>query len=585
MTLISDETIKKIRESNDIVDVIGSYLTLTQKGKNYFAVCPFHDDHSPSMSVSKEKQIFTCFVCGATGNVITFIRDYLKVSFVEAVEILGKNAGIDLNIKKNDNKDSPHKELYDIYSVATSYYKNNLNTKSGGLARKYLEERNINKDTIDYFDIGLALNGGLSESLSKKHDPKILIDIGLSNSYGKDLFTNRIMFTIKDNLGNAVGFSGRIYDNSNNPKYVNSKESLIFKKGTILYNFYRAKENIRKKKEIIISEGFMEVIRMHTIGYNNVVALMGTGFTKEHLNIIKNMKVNVVLNLDQDEAGKIATLTIGKMLLSVGINPTVIIFEHYKDADEYIQKEGKVAFDSSYKNRVNFIDFKLDYLKKNKDLTNAEVLSKYINDAIESINEIEDEILKEVKIKQLSKEYDISEDLIRNKVIIKTKTGEIEVTKKNITKPKTKYNKYDISEIRLLYLMLTNSNLITYYENHLGYLNDENRRNLANTIIYYKEHNKMFDYADFICYTNERPDLEDIIKEITTYQPIEKKSIDDMAKYTNEEIDGYITLIKQQRVDKQIKNLKEKIKNTLDKEEQKRLSNRILNIKKEVLKW
>ena len=533
MALISDDVIKKVRESNDIVDVIGSYLPLTQKGKNFFAVCPFHDDHSPSMSVSKDKQIFTCFVCGATGNVITFVRDYEKVSFVEAVEILGKNAGLSLDIKKKDNKDSPYKEFYDIYNVALAYYKNNLNTKSGGSARKYLSSRNLTKETLDYFDIGLSLNGGLSESLGKKHNPKKLIDIGLANDYGKDLFVNRIMFTIKDNYGNPVGFSGRIYDDSNNPKYVNSKETVIFKKGTILYNFYRAKDMIRKKKEIIISEGFMEVIRMHTIGYDNVVALMGTSFTKDHLNLIKNMKVNVVLNLDQDDAGRTATLAIGKMLMSVGINPTVIIFSKYKDADEYISLEGKEQFDASYRNRVNFIDFKLDYLKQNKDLSNAETLSKFLRDAIDAINEIGDDILREVKIKSLSKEYDISEDLIRSKIKNKEVDNQVLVTLKPKEIKKKRYDKYDKSEIRLLYLMLNNPSLIKYYENQLGYMNDEKRRSLANAIIMFKEKNKMFDYADFICYTSERPELYTVIEEVNASNQI--------SEYTNEEVDEYIT--------------------------------------------
>lgn len=574
MALISEDVIKRVREANDIVDVIGNYLPLTPKGKNYFAVCPFHDDHSPSMSVSREKQIFTCFVCGATGNVITFVKDYEKISFSEAVEILGKNAGIKVasnNIKKENSK---YKELYDIYSLALTYYKNNLNTKSGEKARKYLSDRKLTKEIIDYFDIGLSLKGGLSESLSKKYEPKKLIDIGLARNGTKDLFTDRIMFTIKDNYGNPVGFSGRIYDNSNEPKYINSKETEIFKKGTILYNFHRAKEIIRKKREIIINEGFMEVIRLHSIGIDNAVALMGTGFTKDHLLLIKNMKVNVVLNLDQDEAGKIATLGVGKMLEENGINPTVIIFNRAKDADELITNYGSNAFESAYNNRISFIDFKLDYLKKNKDLTSAEDLSNYIKEAINALNEIDDDILKEIKIKNLSKEYDIREDLIRSRV--KTKNDKITIIKEP-PKEKKKLNGCDKSEIRILYLMLNYEQIITYYENHLGYLNDENRRKLANSIISYKEKKKTFDYADYICYIDEQPEIYNTLKNVMENSYKEE--------YTMNEVDECIKKIKKLRVDKQIKDLKEKQKNTLDIEEKKRLASRIENIKKEVLKW
>ncbi len=576
MAFINEDIIKRVRESNDIVDVIGSYLPLTPKGKNFFAVCPFHDDHSPSMSISREKQIFRCFVCGATGNVITFVKDYEKVSFVEAVALLAKNAGLNVKIDKHNPINEKYKEYYKIYNIALSYYKNNLNTKSGEKARDYLNQRKLTKDTIDYFDIGLSLSDGLSKSLSKQYDPKKLIDIGLSREDNKDLFTNRIMFTIKDNYGNPVGFSGRIYDGSSDSKYINTKETVIFKKGTILYNFYRAKDEIRKKKEIIISEGQMEVIRLHTIGFDNAVALMGTSFTSEHLELIKNLRANVILNLDQDDAGKIATIKIGDMLMNVGINPTVIIYSKYKDADELIMNEGSTPFVNAYKNRVSFIDFKLDYLKKNKDLKNAEDLSDYIKNAINTINEIEDDILREVKIKWLSKEYDVSEDLIRSKVKKRELQPKPPLEIKSPPKKK-KYYSYDISEIRLLYLMLNNPSLITYYENHLGYMNDEKRRELASSIVYYKEKNKTFDYADYICYNTQRPELNETLKEVMEYPQIDE--------YTMDEVDNYITNIKKQRVERQINTLKEKQKNTIDIEEKKKLASRIENMKKEVLKW
>ena len=249
---VDDNFIRNVRESNDIVDVIGGYLPLVQKGKNYFCVCPFHDDHSPSMSISKEKQIYKCFVCGETGNVITFVKDYLSISFLEAVEVLAKRSGINFKLDKPKVNDK-FKEDYEIYSIALSYYKNNLNTKEGENARNYLNKRGITKEAIDYFDIGLSLSSGLVNSLSKKYNTGKLENIGLSSN-NKDLFINRIMFTIRDNIGNPVGFSGRKYDDSDAPKYINTKETDIFKKGSILFNYYRAKDEIRRKKEIIISE-------------------------------------------------------------------------------------------------------------------------------------------------------------------------------------------------------------------------------------------------------------------------------------------------------------------------------------------
>lgn len=574
MAFIDEETIKKIRNENDIVDVIGEYLPLVQKGKNYFAVCPFHDDHSPSMSISKDKQIFRCFVCGTSGNVISFVRDYEKVSFQEAVEILGKRIGIKLQSDKSV-KSSPYQELYDIYNISKEYYKNNLNTKEGEQARSYLSKRNLTKETIDYFDIGLSLDGNLTSSLSKKHDIKKLIDIGLSNSEGKDLFKNRIMFTIKDNEGRTVAFSGRKYVLNNEPKYINSKESIIFKKGTILYNFYNSKEYIRKQKEIIISEGFMEVIRLHTIGIDNTVALMGTSFTKEHLNIIKNLKCKVVLNLDQDDAGKTATISIGNTLLENGIDATVILFSKYKDADELISNEGKEPFENAYKSRVSFIDFKLNYLKMNRDLNNSEDLSNYIKDSIKAINEIDDDILRELKIKELSKNYDISEDIIRSKITNTSVIERKEIPKKEVIKKK--YDKYDISEIRILYLMMNNPELIKYYENNLGYLINKDRKKLAGEIINYKNRNKTFDLGDFICYTMQSKELEEVFNSVMEYPNIDS--------YSMEEVDAYINVIKYKSVKDRIDVLKKEMKNTIDIEEKKKLADRILKMERELLKW
>lgn len=574
MVKISDELIHKIKDSNDIVDTIGSYLPLTQKGKNFFAVCPFHDDHSPSMSISKEKQIFKCFVCGHTGNSISFVQDYLGISFVEALEVLAKNAHIDLKLDKKENVNSPYKDMYSLYNIALSYYKNNLNSKEGEEAREYLEKRKLDKDTINYFDIGLSLSGGLSEGLSKKYSENLLEEAGLSNN-GKDVFINRIMFTIKDNEGNPAGFSGRKYDDSDVPKYVNSKETPIFKKGNILYNYYNAKNDIKKKKEIIISEGFMEVIRCHTIGIDNVVALMGTSFTKDHLAVIKKDKVDVVLNLDQDEAGKIATIQIGKLLMKEGISPTVIIFSKYKDADELIVYEGAEAFINAYEKRVNFIDFELDYLKKNKDLSDSVSLAEYIKESIEAINAVDDDILREIKVKELSDKYGIDSNLIKSKITNNNVTIKKEV--KNVPVKKIKYDKYAISEIRILYLMMNYPELIDYYENYLGYLNDVNRKKLADAIVFYKEEHKTFDYSDFICYTCVREDLNVTLKSVCSYPQSEN--------YTKEELEDYIMRVKEYRVQKQEKVLRGKLKNTIDKNEQKKIAERLFNMKKEVLKW
>lgn len=575
MTLIDSETVNKIRKSNDIVDVISSYIDLVPKGKNYFGVCPFHDDHSPSMSVSREKQIYRCFTCGASGNVLTFVMNYENIGFVDALKKLGDKVGIHLDIKSSQ-KDSKYSEFYDIYKLSTNFYKNNLNSPLGEEARKYLNSRKITEDMIKTFDIGLSLNDSLSKMLVKKYDSKKLIDIGLSHEYnGKiaDLFLNRIMFPIKDLFGNVVAYSGRKYDNSDAPKYINTKETVIFKKGNILYNYFSALEEIRRKKEIIICEGFMEVIRLYSIGVKNVVALMGTSFTNDQLEVIKKLNVNVVLNLDNDDPGKLAAFQIGETLSKNGINPSVIVFDRYKDTDELIMNDGADAFHKAYNNRVNYIDYRLHYLKSNKNLNDSVELAKYINEAILSINEIDDDILKEIKAKELSSEFDISLETIKSKLTTK------EVKPKEIAKPKKIIlnDKYRKSEIRIIYLMLNNKEVIRKYEKNLGFLPNDDMKKLANEVVYFKEINGGWDYADFITYVMNKPWLKESLDIVLNTEQSEE--------YSKEELEDYFTTIKKFEVEKQINKLTNKMKETLDIEEKIKIAKRIENIKKDVLEW
>lgn len=579
MAFISEEIVKKIRSSNNIVDVIGKYISLNQKGKNYFGICPFHDDHSPSMSVSLEKQIYTCFSCGATGNVITFVMNYEKVNYVEALKILGENVGIKIETSNKSKIKNEYKEYYDLYEIVASYYKNNLFSTKGKEARKYLSKRLIEEDIIKEFDIGLSLDGNLSQSLLKKYDKKNLINLDLCKEYNNkliDTFKNRIMFPIKNNEGNIVGFSARIYNEENESKYINTKETIIFKKGSILYNLYDVKEFIRREKEVIICEGQMDVIRISSIGIKNVIGLMGTSFTKEQFETIKKLNVKVILNLDQDEAGKNATYTIGNILTQNGIETEVIIFSNYKDSDELISKSGEDSFKKALKNKISFIDFKINYLRRNKNLSDSVELAKYINEVLENISKLDDEVLKEIKLKELSKEFDINEDILKSKIIRKEKVKIIKSNSNNTIKKKV-HDKYYISDIRIIYLMLHYNEVIKIYEKQLGYLTSERMSNFANEIVNYKSKYKEFEYADFISYINENEELIEILKEVMNYPHIET--------YSDEELEDYINIIKEYAVKYEIEKLTNKMKNTLDVEEKKKIGKKIENMKKEVMKW
>lgn len=578
MAFVNKELIDEIKAKNNIVDVIGSYINLNDK---YKALCPFHDDHSPSFSVHPDKQIYKCFSCGESGNVITFVEKYNGVSFEEALKILADRVGIKLDIKTPKKVNSSFEKYYEINDTVNKYFKNNLVSSDGKEAIKYLSDRHIDKDIINEFNIGLSTQNKLYEILSKKYDIKDLINIDIvkeSNGRLYDTFQNRIIFPIIDEDNNVVGFSGRKYlkadlEDKMLPKYSNSKETFLFKKSGLFYNINNALQNIKKSKEIVITEGFMDTIRMSSIGYKNVVALMGTAFTSEHLEKIIKYKCKVVLNLDQDEPGKEATIKIGDLLLKNNIETSVIVFDDYKDSDEFIIGKGKEAFDIAYNNRISFIDFKLNYLKSNKNMKDSTEISKYINEAIDSLNEVEDDILRELKIKELSSEFDIDESVIRNKIKNHSVKKQEEV--KEI--PKKRYDKYDKSELRILYLMLHYDDVILYFENGLGYLVHDNRAKLAYRIIEFRHNYGYFDYSDFIDYIANEEDVNEVLKEVMRYHNEEE--------YSEKELEDCFNVIKKYSIEKRIEALKLEQSKTLDINKKIEISQKIENINKEVLKW
>lgn len=578
MAFVNKELIDEIKAKNNIVDVIGSYINLNDK---YKALCPFHDDHSPSFSVHPDKQIYKCFSCGESGNVITFVEKYNGVSFEEALKILADRVGIKLDIKTPKKVNSSFEKYYEINDTVNKYFKNNLVSSDGKEAIKYLSDRHIDKDIINEFNIGLSTQNKLYEILSKKYDVKDLINIDIvkeSNGRLYDTFQNRIIFPIIDEDNNVVGFSGRKYlkadlEDKMLPKYSNSKETFLFKKSGLFYNINNALQNIKKSKEIVITEGFMDTIRMSSIGYKNVVALMGTAFTSEHLEKIIKYKCKVLLNLDQDEPGKEATIKIGDLLLKNNIETSVIVFDDYKDSDEFIIGKGKEAFDIAYNNRISFIDFKLNYLKSNKNMKDSTEISKYINEAIDSLNEVEDDILRELKIKELSSEFDIDESVIRNKIKNHSVKKQEEV--KEI--PKKRYDKYDKSELRILYLMLHYDDVILYFENGLGYLVHDNRAKLAYRIIEFRHNYGYFDYSDFIDYIANEEDVNEVLKEVMRYHNEEE--------YSEKELEDCFNVIKKYSIEKRIEALKLEQSKTLDINKKIEISQKIENINKEVLKW
>ena len=583
MNTLSQEKINEIRNSVNIVDVISSYIPLTPKGKNYFGVCPFHDDTNPSMSVSPSRQIYKCFSCGATGTVFKFIMDYENISFMEAVKKVADLGGIAVNIGKVHKKKT-NTELHQIYDLSLKFYINNLNTAQGREAKEYLNKRNISEDIIKEFQIGLALKKDtLSKILIKKFKPEDVLKSGLvgKNDYGYyDLFYERIMFPLYDLDGNPVAYSGRIYNRQDNSKYFNTIETEIFKKGELLYNYHRAKDEARRKNKVLIMEGFMDVIRAYTIGVKNVVATMGTAVTEVQANLIKRMAKEIILCFDGDEAGAKATMSCSNELLKIGVTPKVIRLEDNLDPDEYIQKYGKEAFQKKIDNPINIMDFKLSYLKKGKDLTSSVDGAKYISELITELNKIDDEILKDLTIKKVATEMDIDEDLIRKHLEKK----EIKQIKPKKTGTKVLTTKYEKAESGLVYYMLKSPEVITMYNNKVTYIPNKEYRMLAREISSFYKNFGFINEADFIDYINEADfiDYNECKSEIMeTISKINKSNTKET--YTLEEIEDYINVIRDYNVKEEIKRLTNKMKNLTDPLDKAKIAEEIVGLKRSVM--
>ena len=569
MEMVSNEKIKEIKDSVDIVNIIGSYLPLTPKGKNFFGVCPFHDDHTPSMSVSKDKQIYTCFVCHETGNVFNFIMKYENVSFLEALKKVADIAhiNIDVNINKVEKKDN---KLLEIYSLSNKFYKNNINTKLGIEAKDYLNKRSINEDIIKEFEIGLSLkdNKLLTKLLINKYSEEELLKSGLinKNSNGlNDTFYNRIMFPLYDLYGNVVAFSGRIYNTTDTSKYINSKESEIFKKGELLYNYHRAKDEARTLNQIIITEGFMDVIRLYSVGIKNVIATMGTACTKNHALLIKRMAKEIVLMFDGDSAGEKATIACSNELIKIGVTPKIVRLENNLDPDEYVLKYGKEALLNKINNPINIMDFKLSILKKEKDLTKNEDMALYTNQMLDEISKIDDEVLKELTLKKLSKETGLDIEFLRSKILTEEK-------KEVIIKPKKiNMSKYQKAETNLIYYMLREEDAIKKYQKKITYMPTIEYRYLAREISMFYNENGYINISDLISNIKDE-------KLIKTLGEIESLNLSE--EYNQEEIEDYIKVIKDYNVNYEINKLKEEMANTTDPLVKASIGSKIVEFKK-----
>ncbi len=566
-----DGKINEIRSANDIVDVISSYIPLEKKGKNFFGVCPFHDDSNPSMSVSRDKQIYKCFSCGASGNVFNFVMDYEHVDFKEALAILAKKAGIVLNSVNVKSKENKYDKYYKMYDISLKLYQNNLSSNLGTSAKEYLHKRGITDELIKTFKIGLATTSkdSLSKILNSKDYTNKEIELYGLGTGTSDLYINRIMFPLFDISNNIVGFSGRIYNTSSSSKYINTKETPIFKKGELLYNYYNAKDSVRQLKKIVLVEGFMDVIRLHSINVTNAVALMGTSLTKEQINLLKRLSLNITLCLDGDSAGRKAMSVNGALLEEAGFNVTVVELPDNLDPDEYILKNGKDSYMSLLDNAIPYSDYKINYLKEGKNLLSVEEQTVYINSVIDEISKEKDVIKQELLLNKLSKEFNLDVEILKNKLQNKEKCSKIETLNKEPIK-KQKLDKYQKATYLILYTMLNSYDAVIKYEKQLNFLPTRPARYLANEIIYYYKKNQSLVLADFMSTLQDKEEMDTMLKEVLSYVFLDEVNLNAMDEYISV-IKGYNSNRATKRLMEQLRNEPDPVKKALIAEQIKRV--------------
>ncbi len=576
MQRIEENKINEIRNSADIVTIISDYVPLKMQGKNYFGICPFHDDHSPSMSVSPERQIFKCFVCGKSGNVFSFVKDYENISFLEAVKKVADKVGITFSFKSQVKVDSKYKKEYEIMEFTTKVFQNNLNSSKGVKAKVYLNSRNITDNIIKEFRIGYSLddNKYLFNVLTKKeYDINILDDLGLITKdgvSGYDKFVNRIMIPITNLDGEVVGYTGRIFNGEDSAKYINTKETVIYKKGNIIFNYFNAKNYIRESRSAILVEGNMDAIRMYSSGVKNVLALMGTAITKEQIEILKKLRVPIILMLDNDEAGALATINVGDFLSKEKVDVKVVRLEGAKDPDEYIVKYGINKFNDTIKHAISYFDYKLNILKNNKDLNNTEELIMYVKSVIKELDN-KDNLTKEITLKKLSSEYNLDYEDLKKEVLFNKEEKNTIIVKDNII---TKNNKYQVCVYNILYYIMCDSKYIKIFNSKLGYLENIHERNLVREVEHYIETHGSINIADFISYVEDNTKLRDYVNNIC-------ESFKDNELEESVFLD-YITAIKKIINKNEITRLKSELRNSTDMNRKIEISNKIAELKKEV---
>ncbi len=468
MVRYSEELIEEIKNSNDIVDVISQYVNLKRSGRNFFGLCPFHKEKSPSFSVSPDKQIFHCFGCGAGGNVIHFISKIENADFKEAIGILANRAGIELPTLNNyeDNKTALLKsKVYEINQIAAEFYHQNIYKPTSKIGQEYIKKRKLNNRTLKSFLIGYSGNfDELYRILKQKGftEEEILASSLVNKTDdGKyiDRFRKRVMFPIQDTRNKVIAFGGRVTDDSK-PKYINSPENIVYSKGRHLFGLNVAKRG--ELKNIIIVEGYMDAISLYQRGITNVVASLGTALTEAQGRLLRRYSERVTIGYDSDGAGQAATLRGLEILQNIGCDVRILQISGAKDPDEYVIKYGPERFLKCVEQAISLVEFKVKMLKQSLNLDNINDKIKFLNQVAKILSNVTNSIERELYVEKIANEYNVSKEAIYgevNKLIYAKNTGE-KTLEKPIVKKEIKKEKQEIDssttkrENLIIYLLI-----------------------------------------------------------------------------------------------------------------------------------
>ena len=467
MVRYSEELIDEIRTNNDIVDVVSKYVTLKRSGRNFFGLCPFHKEKSPSFAVSPDKQIFHCFGCGAGGNVIHFISKIEGLDFKDTLELLANRIGMELPSLDNYEDDKTaklKKRVYEINEIAARFYHENLYKPTSKIAQDYIKKRKLDNRTLKAFLIGYS--GNFNELYLLLKQKGFTVEEMLASSLIKrtqeggfiDSFRKRLMFPIQDVRDRVIAFGGRVLDDSK-PKYINSPENIVYSKGRNLFGLDVAKKHGTKK--IIIVEGYMDAISLYQREITNVVASLGTAMTEAQGRLLRRHSEQVILGYDADGAGQAAILRGMEILQNLGCDIRVLQIEGAKDPDEYVVKYGPERFQKCVDNSISLVEFKVKILKKELNIENTNDKIKFLNEIAKILAKISNQMEREIYITKLSKEYQISQEAIQaevNKLLFAGNTGSKKLEKKVVTmKPQIEEQNNSVTPA-----MLKRENMVIY---------------------------------------------------------------------------------------------------------------------------